>query len=107
MMTLFVLFPVAVFAFIAIKAFGKIRPIFRERGKINAEVTGRLTETLNGVRVIKGFKAEDQESKTFELGVERLFLNVKKSLTTNALITSTSKFLLGLASAGIMGLGGY
>ena len=107
MMTLFVLFPVAVFAFIAIKAFGKIRPIFRERGKINAEVTGRLTETLNGVRVIKGFNAEDQESKTFELGVERLFLNVKKSLTTTAFITSASKLLLGLASAGIMGLGGY
>ncbi len=107
MMTLFVLFPVAVFAFIAIKAFGKIRPIFRERGKINAEVTGRLTETLNGVRVIKGFNAEDQESKTFELGVERLFLNVKKSLTTTAFITSASTLLLGLASAGIMGLGGY
>lgn len=107
MMTLFVLLPVGVFAFIAMKAFGKIRPIFRERGKINAEVTGRLTETLNGVRVIKGFNAEEQESKTFEDGVERLFLNVKKSLTTTAFITSASTLLLGLASAGIMGLGGY
>ncbi|MGB5263275.1 MAG: ABC transporter ATP-binding protein [Lutimonas sp.] len=106
-MTFFVLVPVTLFAFIALKAFGKIRPIFRERGKINAEVTGRLTETLNGIRVIKGFNAENQESKTFEEGVEKLFLNVKKSLTATALITSSSAFLLGLASAGIMGIGGY
>ena len=67
-MTLFVLAPVAVFALIALKAFGYIRPIFRERGKINAEVTGRLTETLNGIRVIKGFNAETQEQKTLKLG---------------------------------------
>lgn len=106
-MTLFVLIPVLIFAFIALKAFGYIRPIFRDRGKINAEVTGRLTETLNGVRVIKGFNAEDQENKTFEKGVEKLYLNVKKSLTATALMTSSSTFLLGLASVGIMGIGGY
>ena len=106
-MTLFVLLPVAIFAVIALKAFGYIRPIFRARGKINAEVTGRLTETLNGIRVIKGFNAEAQEQKTFEEGVERLFLNVKKSLTATALMTSSSALLLGLASAGIMGIGGY
>jgi ABC-type multidrug transport system fused ATPase/permease subunit len=107
LMTLFVLLPVLVFAFIALKAFGYIRPIFRDRSKINAEVTGRLTETLNGVRVIKGFNAEQQENITFEKGVERLFLNVKKSLTATALMTSSSTFLLGLASTGIMGMGGY
>lgn len=107
MMTLFVLVPVALFAIIALKAFKYIRPIFRERGKIQAEVTGRLTETLNGVRVIKGFNAEEQENRTFEDGVERLFLNVKKSLTSTAVITSSSTFLLGLTSAGIMGIGGY
>jgi len=107
MMTLFVLVPVLIFAVIAMKAFSYIRPIFRERGVINADVTGRLTETLNGVRVIKGFNAEEQESKTFADGVEQIFLNVKKSLTSTALITSTSTFLLGLASAGIMGIGGY
>jgi len=107
LMTFFVLVPVSIFAIIALKAFGYIRPIFRARGKINAEVTGRLTETLNGVRVIKGFNAEQQENTTFEKGVERLFLNVKKSLTATALITSSSTFLLGLASAGIMGIGGY
>ena len=107
MMTLIVLLPVGIFAIVALRAFKFIRPIFRARGKINAEVTGRLTETLNGVRVIKGFNAEDQENKTFEDGVNRLFLNVKKSLTATALITSSSTFLLGLASAGIMGIGGY
>ncbi|MFT4523592.1 MAG: ABC-type multidrug transport system fused ATPase/permease subunit [Bacteroidia bacterium] len=106
-MTFFVLVPVAIFAIVALKAFGYIRPIFRERGVINAEVTGRLTETLNGVRVIKGFNAEEQENRIFEAGVERLYLNVKKSLTSTAIITSSSTFLLGLASAGIMGIGGY
>jgi subfamily B ATP-binding cassette protein MsbA len=106
-MTLFVLLPVLVFAFIALKAFGYIRPIFRTRRKINAEVTGRLTETLNGIRVIKGFNAEEQEKKVFEKGVEDLYQNVKKSLTATAFITSSSTFLLGLASAGIMGMGGY
>lgn len=106
-MTLFVLLPVVIFAVIAMKAFGYIRPIFRNRGKINAEVTGRLTETLNGVRVIKGFNAEDQENKIFQKGVDKLFQNVKKSLTATAIMTNSSSFLLGLASAGIMGIGGY
>ena len=106
-MTFFVLVPVAIFGIIALKAFGYIRPIFRTRGIINAEVTGRLTETLAGVRVIKAFNAEDQENRTFEKGVERLFKNVKKSLTATALMTSSSTFLLGIASTGIMGIGGY
>ena len=105
-MTLFVLTPVLLFAVIALKAFKYIRPIFRKRGMINAEVTGRLTETLNGVRVIKGFNAEDQENISFEKGVDRLFQNVKKSLTATAIMTSSSAFLLGLASVGIMGMGG-
>ena len=107
MMTLFVLVPVGVFAFVALKAFGYIRPIFRNRGKINAEVKGRLTETLNGIRVIKGFNAEKQENAEFEKGVDRLYQNVKKSLTATALMTSSSTLLIGLASAGIMGIGGY
>ena len=105
-MTLLVLTPVLLFAFIALKAFRYIRPIFRKRGVINAEVTGRLTETMNGVRVIKGFNAEEQENIGFEKGVDRLFQNVKKSLTATAIITSSSAFLLGLASVGIMGMGG-
>lgn len=106
-MTLFTLVPVGFFAFIAMKAFGRIRPIFRTRGVINAEVTGRLTETLNGVRVIKGFGAEEQENRAFEKGVQRLFDNVKTSLTATSFISSMSTLLLGLASAGIMGIGAY
>ena len=101
MMTVYVLIPMGIFGFISMRSFSKIRPIFRERGKINADVTGRLTETLNGIRVIKGFNAEEQEVKTFEKGVERLYENVKQSLTTTSLVTSSATFLLGLASAGI------
>ena len=107
MMTLYVLIPVAIFGVVSLKAFSFIRPIFRERGKINADVTGRLTETLNGIRVIKGFNAEQQEINTFDQGVFKLFENVKKSLTSTSLITSSATLLLGLASTGIMGIGGY
>jgi len=106
-MTLFVLVPVAIFGVVALKAFKYIRPIFRNRGVINADVKGRLTETLSGVRVIKAFNAEQQENETFERGVDKLFQNVKKSLTATALMTSSSTFLLGIASTGIMGIGGY
>ena len=107
-MTLFTLVPVSLFGFVALKAFKYIRPIFRKRGQINAEVKGRLTESLAGVRVIKAFNAEEQENVNFEKGVDRLFQNVKKSLTATALMTSSSTFLLaGVASTGIMGIGGY
>lgn len=105
-MTLFVLVPMAIFGFIALKAFKYIRPIFRERGKINAEVTGRLTETLNGIRVVKGFNAAEQEAKSFESGADRLYQNIKKSLTSTALITSSGTFLIGITSGAIMGFGG-
>ena len=106
-MTLFVFVPISIFGFIALKAFKFIRPVFRKRGQINAEVKGRLTETLAGVRVIKAFNAEEQENVVFEKGVDQLFQNVKKSLTATALMTSSSTFLLGIASTGIMGMGGY
>lgn len=106
-MTLFVFVPLSIFGIVALKAFKYIRPVFRTRGKINAEVTGRLTETLAGVRVIKAFNAEEQENRTFELGVQRLYENVKKSLTATALMTSSSTFLIGVATTGIMGIGGY
>jgi len=106
-MTFFTLLPVAIFGVVALKAFKYIRPIFRNRGKINAEVNGRLIETLAGVRVIKAFNAENQENETFEKGVDKLFQNVKKSLTATALMTSSSTLLLGIASTGIMGIGGY
>ena len=106
-MTLFVFVPLSIFGIIALKAFKYIRPIFRARGKINAEVTGRLTETLAGVRVIKAFNAEEQENIVFEKGVDQLYQNVKKSLTATAFMTSSATFLIGLATTGIMGMGGY
>ncbi|MGW9684191.1 ABC transporter ATP-binding protein [Flagellimonas sp. 2504JD1-5] len=106
-MTLFTFIPLIIFGLIALKAFKIIRPIFRERGKINAEVKGRLTETLGGVRVIKGFNAEKQEHEVFEVGVDRLYQKVKKSLTTTAFMTSSSTFLLGVATTSVMGFGGY
>jgi subfamily B ATP-binding cassette protein MsbA len=107
LMTGLVLIPVAIFGVVSLKAFARIRPIFRERGIIQAEVTGRLTETLGGIRVIKGFNAEAQEIKVFEQGADKLFRNVKQTLTATSLVTSAATLLLGLASAGIMGLGGY
>tara|TARA_Y100000385_G_scaffold168179_2_gene174177 strand:- start:8810 stop:10573 length:1764 start_codon:yes stop_codon:yes gene_type:complete len=106
-MTLFTFIPLSIFAVIALKAFKHIRPIFRDRGKINAEVKGRLTETLAGVRVIKAFNAEAQESAIFAAGVASIFQNVKKSLTATAIMTSSSTFLIGLATTGIMGIGGH
>jgi len=105
-MTFFVLLPMIVFGIIAAKAFGYIRPIFRERSVINAQVTGRLTESLGGVRVIKGFNAEDYEIGVFKKGVLDLYNNVKKSLTSTAIITSSSALLLGIATMIIMGVGG-
>ncbi|WP_435415914.1 ABC transporter ATP-binding protein [Polaribacter aestuariivivens] len=106
-MTVFTFVPLSIFGLIALKSFKYIRPIFRARGKINAEVKGRLTETLGGIRVIKAFNAEEQETKIFEKGVENIFQNVKKSMTATALMTSSSTFLIGLATTGVMGIGGY
>jgi subfamily B ATP-binding cassette protein MsbA len=106
MMTLFAVLPLLIFGIVSLKAFGYIRPIFRKRGKINAEVTGRLTESLGGIRVIKGFNAETQEISVFQKGVDRLFQNVKKSLTTTSLVTSAATLLLGITSVLIMGVGG-
>jgi len=105
-MTLFAFVPLVIFGLISLKAFSYIRPIFRKRSALNAEVTGRLTETLGGIRVIKGFHAEPQEYRVFETGVDRLFQNVKLSLTTTSLVTSMATLLMGLTSIVIMGVGG-
>ncbi len=87
------------------KAFRTIRPIFRERGKINAEVTGRLTESLGGVRVVKGYHAEDREHAVFSLGVERLLQNVFKTLTATSVMSLSSSMLMGLIGAIVMFMG--
>jgi subfamily B ATP-binding cassette protein MsbA len=105
--TLTVFAVVAAFVFILQYAFRIIRPIFRERAKINAEVTGRLTESLGGVRVIKGYHAEEREASVFAVGVERLLANVMKSLTMTSVLGSASTTVLGLVSALVMWLGGH
>jgi ABC-type multidrug transport system fused ATPase/permease subunit len=87
--------------------FKTIRPIFRERGKINAEVTGRLTESLGGVRVIKGYHAEQREANVFGAGVERLLNNVMKSLTMTSTLGAASTAVLGLVSSLVMWFGGH
>jgi subfamily B ATP-binding cassette protein MsbA len=87
------------------KAFKTIRPIFRARPKINAEVTGRLTESLGGVRVVKGYHAEAREEKVFAAGVQRLLDNVIKTLTATSLMSLGATSLMGVVSAAIMLLG--
>src|SRR6266566_2318234 len=93
------------FGFGISKAFATIRPIFRARPKINAEVTGRLTESLGGVRVVKGYHAEEREEKVFASGVQRLLDNVLKTLTATSLMGMSATVLLGLVSAVIMYFG--
>jgi subfamily B ATP-binding cassette protein MsbA len=106
-MTGLALVPLAGFGFVSTKAFATLRPAFRERGKIRAEVTGRLTEALGGIRVIKGFHAVDKEGEIFLAGVMRIFDNVKTTLTTSSLVTSLGTFFLGMASVLIMGYGSW
>ncbi len=96
---------VLVFSFLMMQAFTKIRPIFRERGKINAEVTGRLTESLGGVRVVKGYHAEERESEVFGLGVQRLLDNVVKSLTATSLMSLSATVLMGIVGAIVWSIG--
>ena len=86
-------------------AFKRIRPIFRERPKINAEVTGRLAESLGGVRVVKGYHAEDREEQVFATGANRLLENVLKTLTATSLMSLSATSLMGVVSAMIMFLG--
>jgi ABC-type multidrug transport system fused ATPase/permease subunit len=105
--TLTVFAVVGAFVFVLQYGFRVIRPIFRERGKINAEVTGRLTESLGGVRVVKGYHAEEREHKVFSAGVDRLLANVMRSLTMTSVLGSASTAVLGVISALVMWLGGH
>ena len=104
-MTLVAFGVLLVFGFGINKAFATIRPIFRARPKITAEVTGRLTESLGGVRVVKGYHAEEREEKVFASGVQRLLDNVLKTLTATSLMGMSATVLLGLVSAVIMYFG--
>ena len=96
------LFFIVVFALGLGKAFGSIRLIFRERGKITADVTGRLTESLAGVRVVKGYHAEAEEASVFAAGVQRLLDNVMKSLTAISLMSLSATTLLGVVGGTVM-----
>jgi len=105
LLTAIALASISVFALVLIKAFGRIRPIFRERGKINAEVTGRLTESLAGVRVVKGYHAEAAEARVFSGGVERLLQNVMRTLTSISVLTLSATVLMGVVGASVMYVG--
>lgn len=106
-MTLLTFVILLVFGVILQRAFKTIRPIFRERAKINAEVTGRLTESLGGVRVVKGYHAEESEANVFAKGVTRLLENVISSLTAQSLMTLSSTMVLGVVGGIIMFLGAH
>src|SRR5438128_5607811 len=93
------------FGFALQKAFGTIRPIFRQRAKINAEVTGRLTESLGGVRVIKGYHAEEREAAIFSGGVQRLLENVMKTLTATSVMSLSATLLMGVVGVAVMYVG--
>ncbi len=104
-MTLVTVASLGAFSVVLYRAFGVLRPIFRERGKIYAEVTGRLTESLGGVRVVKGYHAESREAEVFGLGVGRLLTNVLKTLTSTSVMGLSSTLLLGLVGAAVMYVG--
>src|SRR3954465_963632 len=105
MMTLLAFGFLTCFGFALKKAFQTIRPIFRERSKINAEVTGRLTESLGGVRVVKGYHAEAREEGGFSAGVPRLLNNVLRTLTATSLMSLSSAMLIGIVGAVVMYMG--
>jgi ABC-type multidrug transport system fused ATPase/permease subunit len=106
-MTLIALGSLLCFAIALNKAFATIRPIFRERGKINAEITGRLTESLGGVRVIKGYHAEEREESIFAMGVRRLLDNVMRTLTATSVMSLSASLLLGGVGAVTMYVGAH
>ena len=105
-MTLLAVVVLVVFSLILMTAFKTIRPIFRERARINADVTGRLTESLGGVRVVKGYHAEEREAQVFAGGVQRLLENVIRTLTAQSVMSLASTVVLGVVGALVMYMGG-
>jgi subfamily B ATP-binding cassette protein MsbA len=96
----------AVFGGMLAFAFKKLRPIFRERNQINAEVTGRLTESLGGIRIVKAYTAEKREELSFSRGAHRLFRNIAKSLTGVSAIGAFSSLVIGAISVVMILIGG-
>ncbi len=105
-LTTLTLLILVLFGFVMAKGFSKLRPLFRERGKINAEVTGRLAETLGGVRIIKAYSVEKREQLVFAKGAHRLLRNVAKSVTGVSATTSAASLVIGLISALMIVMGG-
>jgi len=105
-MTLMALAVVGAFSLVLRYAFTNLRPIFRERGKITAEVTGRLTESIGGIRVVKGYHAERREDEVFAAGAGRILANVLKSITGVSLLSLSATTLMGIVGAVVMYMGG-
>ena len=95
----------SLFGFVLLYAFKTLRPLFRERSKINAEVSGRLTESFSGIRVVKAYRAERREALVFSKGVHRLFRNVAKTMTGFSAVTAFSTILFGAISVSILWVG--
>ncbi len=104
--TLIIAAGMLLFTFLLQKVFRVLRPMFRERSRINAEVTGRLTESIGGVRVVKGYHAEGRETSVFSGGIDQILANVMKSLTITSMLSLTSTSVVGLAGSLVMFFGG-
>ncbi len=105
-LTSFIIVALGLFGGAMAIAFKKLRPLFRERGQINAEVTGRLTESLGGIRIVKAYAAEKREELVFARGAHRLFRNVKRSMTGVSAVTSFSTLIVGLIGVILTVVGG-
>jgi subfamily B ATP-binding cassette protein MsbA len=105
-LTLITIVALALFGIMMAIAFKRLRPIFRERSVINAEVTGRLTETVAGIRIVKVYTAEDREQGAFADGVERLFANVRRTLTGTSAVGSGTTVIVGIIGVLVTILGG-
>ena len=104
-LTLIAISVLSLFTFVMAWAFRTLRPLFRERSKINAEISGRLTESFSGVRVVKAYGAERRENLVFAKGAHRLFRNVARSITSISMISAGSTLLLGVVGVAMMGVG--
>jgi ABC-type multidrug transport system fused ATPase/permease subunit len=105
-LTLISIVVLAVFAAGMIVAFGKLRPLFRDRGKITAELSGRLAESFGGIRIVKAYTAEEREDRVFETGAMKLFANVRKTLTGISAVTSFGGVVIGAIGVVMMVVGG-
>jgi subfamily B ATP-binding cassette protein MsbA len=106
-LTLIALAVISLFGLILLYAFKTLRPLFRERSKINAEVSGRLTESFSGVRVVKAYRAERREALVFTRGAHRLFRNVARTMTGFSAVSAFSTLLLGIVGVAIMWVGAH